>query len=93
MVENLTKKNKKCQMPGGQPGGGGMGTPRFDPYISYNLHVFGIATPPHAPPNLHQSESTSAERSLPTSLHHTSFRIQDGGKRLQNWFDIWTIAI
>ena len=22
MVGNLTKKNKKCQMPGGQPGGG-----------------------------------------------------------------------
>ena len=25
MVGNLTKKNKKCQMPGGQPGGGEVG--------------------------------------------------------------------
>ena len=25
MVGNLTKKNKKCQMHGGQPGGGGWG--------------------------------------------------------------------
>ena len=33
MVGNLTKKNKKCQMPGGQPGGGGMGTLGFDSYI------------------------------------------------------------
>ena len=47
MVGNLTKRNKKCQMPGGQPGGGGggMGTLGFDSYInSENLsqlfHVF-----------------------------------------------------
>ena len=33
MVRNLTKKNKKCQMPGAQPGGGGMGTLGFDSYI------------------------------------------------------------
>ena len=32
MVGNLTKKNKKCQMPGGQPGVG-MGTLGFDSYI------------------------------------------------------------
>ena len=41
MVGNLTKKNKNCQMPGGQLGGGGggggrgaMGTLGFDSYIS-----------------------------------------------------------
>ena len=33
MVGNLTKKNKKCQMPGGQPRGGGMGTLGIDSYI------------------------------------------------------------
>ena len=39
MVGNLTKENKKCQMPGGQlgrgggGGGGGMGTLGFDSYI------------------------------------------------------------
>ena len=27
MVGKLTKKNFKCQMPGGQPGGGGVGGP------------------------------------------------------------------
>ena len=36
-MRNLTKKNKKCQMPGGQPGGGGggggMGTLGIDSYI------------------------------------------------------------
>ena len=30
MVGNLTKKNKKCQMPGGQPGGGSIGTLGID---------------------------------------------------------------
>ena len=38
MVGNLTKKNKKCQMPGGQRGGGGggggNGTLGIDSYIS-----------------------------------------------------------
>ena len=34
MVGNLTKKKKKCQMPGGQPGGGGMGILGFDSYIN-----------------------------------------------------------
>ena len=33
MVGNLTKKNKKCQMPGGQLGGGDMGTLGIDSYI------------------------------------------------------------
>ena len=35
MVGSLTKKNKKCQIPGGEPGkgGGGMGTLGFDSYI------------------------------------------------------------
>ena len=35
MVGNLTKKNKKFQMPGGQPGGG-MGTLGFDSYLSFS---------------------------------------------------------
>ena len=36
MVGILTKKNKKCQMSRGQPGGGrgGMGTLGFDSYIT-----------------------------------------------------------
>ena len=41
MVGNLTKKNKKCQMPGGQPGGqpGGeaKGTFGFDSYIKIRV--------------------------------------------------------
>ena len=47
MVGNLTKKNKKCQMPGGEPGGG-MGTLGFDSYImiiSTSLPVPGQPSP------------------------------------------------
>ena len=40
MVGNLTKKNKKCQMPGGQPGrGGGMGTLGIDSFIRPGSNV------------------------------------------------------
>ena len=35
MVGNLTQKNRKCQMPGGEPGRG-MGTLGFDSYIREN---------------------------------------------------------
>ena len=42
MVGNLNKNNKKCQMPGGQPGGGGegMGTLEIDSYINLMYHSF-----------------------------------------------------
>ena len=44
MVGNLTKKNRKCQMPGGQPGGRGMGTLGFDSYIKfYFTHITELA--------------------------------------------------
>ena len=74
MVRNLNKKNKKCQMPGGQPGGGGgMGTFGIDSYIITSLRFFKLCKNQSFETNTFTQSSNNLVRLLFRKLAFTGF--------------------